>query len=83
MDWTVISQKERRLTDKRTQKRLVRMATREDNIRMELKEIGVSVNSWMGSDQDKLYRRALLMHIEPPDSSSRGDNYLSFTRVLL
>ena len=50
-----------------------------DNIRMDLKEIGVGVNNWMGSAQDKLYRRALLMCIESPDSTNHGVNDLSYT----
>ena len=55
------------------------MARWEDNIRMDLNEIGVSVNNWMGSAQDKLYRRALLMHIELPDSINHGVVYLPYT----
>jgi hypothetical protein len=51
------------------------MARWEYNIRMDLKEIEVGVNNWMGSAQDMLYRRALLMRIEPPDSTNHGENY--------
>ena len=33
---------------------------REDNIKMDLKEIGVSVRSWIDSAQDRDYWRALV-----------------------
>ena len=32
----------------------------EDNIKMDLKEIGVSVRSWIDSTQDRVYWRALV-----------------------
>ena len=58
------------LTGKRS---LVRPRSRwEDNIRMDLEEIGINVRNWVDSAQDRDYWRAL---IEPPGSISHGVSY--------
>ena len=44
----------------------------EDNIRMDLKEIGVNAGNWVDSFQDRNYWRALVKcGIEPPVFISR------------
>ena len=50
------------LTDKPTGKRPLRRPKRrsEDNIIMDLKEIGINVGNWVDSTQDKDYWRALV-----------------------
>ena len=44
-------------TGKRTEKRFLGRPRRrwEDNIRMDLEEIGINVGTWVGSSQDKPY----------------------------
>ena len=50
------------LTGKRTGKRLLGRPTRrwEDNIRMDLEEMGINAGNWVDSAQDRNYWRALL-----------------------
>ena len=50
------------LTDKPTGKRTLGMPRRrqEDNIRMDLEEIGINAGNWFGSAQDRDYWRALV-----------------------
>ena len=50
------------LTDKPTGKRdLGRPRRREDNIRMDLEEIGFNAGNWIDSAQDRNYLRALVI----------------------
>ena len=45
----------------------------EDNIRMDLKEIGINMRNWVDLTEDRDYWRALCESgIEPPGSISRG-----------
>ena len=45
----------------------------EDNIRMDLKEIGINAGNWVDSVQDRNYWRGLCKcGKEPPDSISHG-----------
>ena len=50
------------LTDKPIEKRTLRRRNRrwEDNIRMDLKEIGINTKNWDDSAQDRGYCRALV-----------------------
>ena len=48
------------LTGKPTGKRPLGERRWEDNIRMDLKEIGINVGNWVDSAQDKDYWRALV-----------------------
>ena len=59
------------LTGKPTGKRPLGRPTRrwEDNIRMDLEEIGINAGNWVDSTQDRNYWRA---PIEPPDFISHG-----------
>ena len=44
----------------------------EDNIRMDLGEIGINAGNWVDSAQDRNYWRALVNALEPPGSISHG-----------
>ena len=50
------------LTDKSTGKRPLERPRRrqEDNIRMDLEEIGINAGNWVDSAEDRVYRRALV-----------------------
>ena len=50
------------LTGKPTRKRLLGTPLHrwEENIKMDFKEIGVSVRSWIGSTQGRVYKRGLV-----------------------
>ena len=63
------------LTGKPTAKRPLGRPRRrwEDNIRMNLEEIGINVGNWVDSAQYRDYWRALVEYgIEPPGSISHG-----------
>ena len=62
------------MTGKSTGKRLGRPRRRwEDNIRMDLEEIGFNAGNWVDSTQDRDYWRALVnVSIEPLGSISHG-----------
>ena len=52
----------------------------EDNIRMDLKEIGVNMRTWVDSAQGRAYWRAPYeCATEPPASVSHGVSYLQET----
>ena len=44
----------------------------EDNIRINLEEIGINAGNWVDSTQDRDYWRALVIDFEPPGSISHG-----------
>ena len=44
----------------------------EDNIRMNLKEIGINARNWVGSTQDRELESVCECGIEPPGSISHG-----------
>ena len=46
----------------------------EDNIRMDLKEIGINTRNWVDSAQDRDYWSPCECGIEPPGSISHGVN---------
>jgi hypothetical protein len=62
------------LTDKPTGKRPLGRPRRrwEDNIRMDLEEIGNNARNWVDSAQDRNYWRALVNAVERPGSISHG-----------
>ena len=67
------------LTGKPTGKRPSRRPARrwEDNIRMDLEEIGINATNWVDSAQDRNYWRALVnCGIEPPGSIGHGVSIL-------
>ena len=65
------------LTGKPTGKRPLGRPKRrwEDNIRMDLEEIGIITGNWVDSTQDRDYWRALVRGIEPPGFISHGVSY--------
>ena len=62
------------LTGKSTGKRPLgrHMRRWEDNIRMDLEEIGINAGNWVDSAQDKDYWRPCECGIETPSSISHG-----------
>ena len=58
------------LTGKPTGKRPLGRPRRrwEDNIRMDIKEIGINKKNWVASDQDRNYESPSECSIEPPGS---------------
>ena len=64
------------LTGKPTGKRPLGRPRRrwEDNVRMDLEEIGINAGNWVDSAQDRDYWRALV-NVEPPGSISHGISY--------
>ena len=67
------------LTGKHTEKRPLGRPRRrwEDNIRMDLEEIGINAGNWVESAQDRNYWRSLCeCAIEPPASISHGVSQL-------
>ena len=55
----------------------------EDNIRLDLKEVGINSWNWVDSAKDRDYWRILVCGIEPPGSISHGVSYLVNILILL